>query len=199
MKDTNSLSSNPLNKIDIHITIIGKGVVGKTSITNRLINIEYPEQHDPTIEDKYNLVVNINSKQINLEILDTAGEQDYQNLLYSWITNGDAFILVFAINDKESFDYLLKKREKIIEIKGNKNIPIILIGNKSDLNKEREVTIEEAEKISKLWNVDYVECSAKNNTNCNNIINLLYNKWNKYLKDCEKNNKDNIGCRCIIF
>ena len=199
MKDTNSLSSNPLNKIDIHITIIGKGVVGKTSITNRLINIEYPEQHDPTIEDKYNLVVNINSKQINLEILDTAGEQDYQNLLYSWITNGDAFILVFAINDKESFDYLLKKREKIIEIKGKKNIPIILIGNKSDLNNEREVTSEEAEKISKLWNVDYVECSAKDNTNCNNIINLLYNKWNKYLKDCEKNDKDNIGCRCIIF
>ena len=197
-----SITSNPNLKIDLHITILGKGVVGKTSLINRFLNIEIPKNHDPTIEEKFKITKIINYEKLNLEILDTAGEKNYQNMFNSWVNKGDGFILVFAINDKESFDYLKNIKNKINEIKGE-NIPIILVGNKIDLKDEREINDKDVKELTKKWNVEFIECSAKENINCDVILSLIILKWKNYEKNKNNNNndkkKDKSNCDCFIY
>ncbi len=107
-----STSSIP---IDIKMTILRKGVVGKSSSTFRFMNNEIPIKHAPTIEDRYKTSLQINNEEITIELLDIAGEDDYQKIFDRWINYGDAFFLVFAINAQESFKVLEKKREKILK------------------------------------------------------------------------------------
>ena len=197
-----SMTLNPILKVDFYITILRKGVVGKTSLINRFLNIEIPNNHNPTIEDTFKISKIINYEKLNLEILDTAGEKDYQNMFNSWVNKGDGFILVFAINDKESFDYLKNIKNKINEIKGE-NIPIILVGNKIDLKDEREINDKDVKELTKKWNVEFIECSAKENINCDVILSLIILKWKNYEKNKNNNNndkkKDKSNCDCFIY
>ena len=78
--------------------------------------------------------------------MDTAGEEDFQNMADNWINFGEGFLLVFAINDKESFDILDKKRARILKVKFDKPCPIVLVGNKLDLNNDRKVSFPDAKK-----------------------------------------------------
>ena len=151
---------------------MGKGVVGKSSLTYRFINYNAPEDHDPTIEDRYKQSQIINNEQYEVEILDTAGEDDYQNMLDSWINFGDGFLLVFAINDEESFKLLEKKRERIINNK-NKKVPIILVGNKQDLSEERKIEFSDAKNLADSWGCEYIETSAKTNFKCKEVFEKL--------------------------
>lgn len=140
--------------------------VGKSSLTYRLIDCNFPTKHDPTITDQFSAFVNIDKENAHIAILDTAGQGDYQSLLDTWIDFGEGFLLVFAINDKTSFNELDKRKSKIDLIKKNKNTPVVLIGNKSDLKDSREVSKEEAEKKAKTWGTVYIETSALENVNC---------------------------------
>ena len=187
-----STSSIP---IDMRITILGKGIVGKSSLTYRFMNSDIPIEHDPTIEDRYKTTIQINNEEVTIELLDTAGEDGYQNMVDMWINNGDAFFLVFAINDEESFKILEKKREKIIKMKG-KNIPIVLIGNKIDLNNERTIQFKDAKNLAKKWGIDYIETSAKNNFNCREALELIVRK---YYNDHNEREKKKCCCCCVII
>ena len=184
--------SNSSTPTDLQITILGKGVVGKSSLTYRFMNSDIPNTHDPTIEDRFKTTLSINGQEITIDILDTAGEEDYQNMFDMWIKHGDAFFLVFAINDEESFSILEKKREKIIKMKG-KNIPIVLIGNKIDLNNERTIQFKDAKNLAKKWGVDYIETSAKNNYNCKEALELIVKK---YYNNNENEKKKSCRCFC---
>ena len=168
--------SNSSSPIDLRITILGKGVVGKSSLTYRFMNSEAPLEHDPTIEDKYKISISFNSQELTLELIDTAGEDDYQNMLDMWITNGDAFFLVFAINDEESFKFLEKKSE------------------------ERKIEFSDAKALAKSWGVDYIETSAKNNINCSEALELivmkLKNSGDKSIVSIKEKRK---CCCCQIF
>ena len=100
-----------------------------------------------------------------VEILDTAGEEDYQNMLDVWISFGEGFLLVFAINDAESFENVKVKRERVLKGKHGSKCPIILVGNKLDLENERKLTFAEAKKLADSWDAEYIETSAKTNFN----------------------------------
>lgn len=92
--------------------------------------------------------------------MDTAGQDDYQGMLDMWINFGEGFLLVFAVNDRESFECLEKKRDRILKLKKGENCPIVLVGNKCDLEKERVITEVEARELAKSWNAGYIETSA---------------------------------------
>ena len=208
-KDTNA---KPLS-----VVVLGKGVVGKTSLIYRFVKDAFPEAHDPTIEDNYKAMVEINNESIEIQIVDTAGEEDYQNMLDQWIDVADGFLLVFAINDKDTFNVLDEKYKRIEKHK-EKNVPIILVGNKCDLENERQVTKEEANQKATAWKAKYIETSALTdiNKNCKepfiqcakDIKSNLMSQGKKELKDIndeeeldENGNKIRRGgCKkCIIF
>lgn len=142
------------------IAVLGKGMVGKSSLTYKYINYNTPKDHDPTIEDKYSTVVTVDGISCDVEILDTAGQDDYQSLMNYWISFGEAFVLVYAINNKESFLGLEEKREKILKMKKDEIPPIVLVGNKSDLENQRAVPFDEAKDLARRWNCGFFETSV---------------------------------------
>jgi len=135
------------------ITVLGGGGVGKSALTIRLITGTYEANYDPTIEDSYRKQVQIDNEPALMDILDTAGQEEYAALQDQWIREGDGFLIVYAINAMESFTEAEVIRQKIIRISdadpNNPNIPIVLVGNKCDLESERQVSQADAEKKAK--------------------------------------------------
>jgi small GTP-binding protein len=144
----------------LKISVLGRGNVGKSSLTYKYINYNTPAEHDPTIEDKYKTVVEINGITCEIDILDTAGQDDYQSLLDNWINFAQGFLLVFALNDKESLVKLEKLKDRIMKIK-RENTQIIIVGNKCDLVNERVITESEVKELARLWGVGSIETSAE--------------------------------------
>lgn len=108
-----------------------------------------------------------------IEILDTAGQDDYQGMLDTWINFGEGFLLVYAVNDKESFECLEKKRDRILKLKKGQKCPIVLVGNKCDLERERVIPESEAKELARLWGAGYIETSATADINCKECFHLL--------------------------
>ena len=129
---------------------------------------EIPSEHDATVEDKYSVRIKTNTGEERVfNILDTAGEEDYQVMMDNWIKTADGFLLVFAINDKESLNEL---KMKVTKIKSNnkEKAPIILVGNKCDMEDKREVSKQSAMEYAQSIGAKYYETSAlnANNDNC---------------------------------
>ena len=161
------------NPNSIKIAVLGKGVVGKSSLTYRFLNYDVSTEHDATIEDRYKSNLNIEGTNYEVEILDTAGEEDYQNMMDMWISFGEGFLLVFAINDKESFNLIKSKHDRILKGKHGVKCPILLVGNKQDLENERQVNYSEAKEMADKWGIEYIETSAKTNFNCKEVFEML--------------------------
>lgn len=119
------------------------------------------DAYDPTIEDSYNKEVEVDGRACNLEILDTAGVAQFTAMRELYIKNGQGFLLVYSVTDKKSLEELLAIKQQITRIKGSSNVPMVLIGNKCDLNDERQLEPEDGIEVSKTWNkVPFYETSA---------------------------------------
>ena len=140
-------------------------------------NSDLSDEHYPTIEERLNLTYNYEGKPVEIELLDTAGEDDYQNMLDVWIEYGQCILLVFSLTSKSSFNELDGIYKRIRKIKGDK-VYLVMVGNKSDL-RGREVQNEDAIDKAKKWNISYLETSAKTGNNIMNILDILLNKIEK--------------------
>ena len=112
-----------------------------------------------------------------MDILDTKDDEDYQNLFDIWISFGQGFLLVFSINDYESFEFIKAKYKRIINRKHNKKCPILLIGNKRDLENERVVPYSEAKELADSWEIEYCEVSTKNDLDCQKILEKIIKNY----------------------
>ena len=132
----------------------------------------------------------------NFKILDTAGEDDFQKMIDEWIKVADGFLLVYAINDKESFEALKSKVNKIKKNHKDK-APVVVVGNKCDLESKREVDNQIAENYAKSIGAKYYETSAltDENKNCKVVFqqcaHLIVSKFNSESKGG--------SCPCIIW
>ena len=144
--------------------IIGDCSVGKTSIITRYTNGTFKEEYLGTVGlDYYSKEEIIDNKTILIKLWDTAGEERYKSLTQNYFRNAEGVLLVFDVTNTDSFNNL---KEWISSIKLNmegKNIfiPIVIIGNKLDMEDQREITKEQAEKFVSENNYKYFETSAK--------------------------------------
>lgn len=90
------------------ITLLGKGGVGKSCITQRYLRNIFVKYYDPTIEDCHKKSTMIDNEPANLEILDTGGQEDYITLRPVWMKDKDAFIFIYSVDRKDSLDELEK-------------------------------------------------------------------------------------------
>src|SRR3990167_5380264 len=127
------------------LVIIGASGVGKSALVARLIQNQFHEEHDPTIiDDLYRRQVSIDDSSYLLDILDSATQGEYSSMSDSYIRTGQGFYLcVYAITSHISFDEITTFREQILRAKGTNDVPMILVGNKCDLEEERDVTTVE--------------------------------------------------------
>eukprot|EP01091_Cochliopodium_minus_P021421 TRINITY_DN979_c0_g2_i2.p1 TRINITY_DN979_c0_g2~~TRINITY_DN979_c0_g2_i2.p1 ORF type:complete len:109 (-),score=21.46 TRINITY_DN979_c0_g2_i2:38-364(-) len=84
-----------------------------------------------------------------------------------YLRNAEGMIIVYSITSRDSFDEISIFRDQVLRVKDEDFFPLVLIGNKCDLEDEREVTRKEAEEMAKSWNIPFFETSAKMNTNVN--------------------------------
>jgi GTPase KRas protein len=138
------------------IVVLGEGGVGKSCLTLQLVYNRFEENHDPSIEDSYRKQAVIDGEVCNLDILDTAGQEEYTAMRDQYMRHGDGFLLVFAVNDRRSLQQIAAYRDQIYRVKDSDRIPIVLAGNKCDRS-DRKVGREEAEAL----NIPFVETSAK--------------------------------------
>ncbi|RMD39926.1 hypothetical protein DV735_g5200, partial [Chaetothyriales sp. CBS 134920] len=165
------------------LVVLGDGGVGKTALTIQLCLNHFVETYDPTIEDSYRKQVMIDQKSCMLEVLDTAGQEEYTALRDQWIRDGEGFILVYSITSRDSFQRIEKFYKQVQRVKESSlansptganymgspvssspytgPVPVMLVGNKSDQSNERQVSTQEGQALAKDLGCDFVEASAK--------------------------------------
>ena len=168
------------------IIIIGDCGVGKSSLSLRATKNEFIESYKTTIAFEFYIFnIKINNLNINLQIWDTCGQEEYRSLISSFYKNSSLAIIVYAIDNITSFNNV-DSWIKDLKQYSNPNIKIILIGNKNDLNDKRQIEFEKGNQFAKDYNLDlFFETSAKSGFNVQNILidaaKILYLEYMEYV------------------
>ncbi|KAL0486938.1 Ras-related protein Rap [Acrasis kona] len=156
------------------IVVLGSGGVGKSALTIQFIQGSFVEKYDPTIEDSYRKHVEIDGKAAMLDILDTAGQEEYSAMRDSYMRTGQGFVLVYSITDPSSCEDCMTIHEQLLRSKDSDEVPLVLVGNKCDLEEERAVSKQEGQSMSeKFGDCLFLESSAKACINVDEIFTSL--------------------------
>ena len=196
MDESSSFSSATGHIVSLKIAVLGQSMVGKSALTFRFINNKFPTEHDTTIEDAYSIPAKIDDTKCQLEILDTAGQDDYQTMLDTWIEFGNCYLLVYSIDEADSFKQIKFKYDRICQIKNNEQFSVIIVGNKCDLpDSSRKVSKAEAESFAKSIDVPFLEVSALKRINVKEaFLEVVRNYTTKSQKNTDKKS---LGCPCF--
>lgn len=150
-----------MNNTEVAIAVLGEDGSGKSASVVQFVQGIFVERYDPNIEDEYRKIIDIDKTRVMLKLFDSIGAERSQ---YCEVFLGacEAFIFIFSITSRRSFDYCTKNLEFILTKKNLSKVPCILVGNKQDLEEQREVPKEDAEELAKLLEAEYFEMSAKN-------------------------------------
>lgn len=148
------------------LVVVGGGGVGKSALTLQLIQNHFISEYDPTIEDSYRKQVTIDEETCLLDILDTAGQEEYSAMRDQYMRSGKGFLCVYSITNRGSFEEIAAFREQILRVKDIDKVPMVLVGNKCDLDEERDVTQDEGKQMAASFGCPWMEASAKARIRC---------------------------------
>ncbi|XP_027836892.1 ras-like protein 2 [Aphis gossypii] len=143
------------------LVVVGGGGVGKSAITIQFIQKYFVTDYDPTIEDSYTKQCVVDDVPAKLDILDTAGQEEFSAMREQYMRSGEGFLLVFSVADKTSFNEMEKFHRQILRVKDRDEFPMLMVGNKADLSSQRMVSIQDAQNMAMQLKIPYIECSAK--------------------------------------
>ena len=155
------------------VLLVGNSVVGNTSLILRYVDQIWNDVFIPTIGVDFKVKsLEIENKSIKLQIWDTAGQERFRNVISSYFKGAHGILLIFDITSRDSFKEL---ENWLAEVEKNASTQIlkILIGNKCDLEEEREISKDEGEAFAMRNGMQYIETSAKINTNVNEAFEAL--------------------------
>ncbi|KFR16131.1 Ras-related protein Rap-2c, partial [Opisthocomus hoazin] len=137
----------------------------------------------------------VDSSPSVLEILDTAGTEQFASMRDLYIKNGQGFILVYSLVNQQSFQDIKPMRDQIVRVKRYEKVPLILVGNKVDLESEREVLSAEGRALAQEWGCPFMETSAKSKTMVDELFAEIVRQMN-YASLPEK--QDQCCTTCIV-
>jgi len=152
--------------MEVKIVVLGDGGVGKSSLIIQYIQnvfLEEEEEYDATIEDDYRKQIEVEGLTMVLDILDT-GQEEFAAMRDHYMRIGQAFVLMYSITNRGSFEEINRWREQILRVK-DCEVPIVLVGNKIDLENQREVSTQEGQEIANLYGISFFETSARTRIN----------------------------------
>jgi len=147
------------------LVLVGVGGVGKSCLTIQYISNKFVDDYDPTLEDSYRKQVTIDSEECILDIFDTAGQEDFSAVRDQYMRTGDGFLCVYSITLQASFDEAVSLHDHILRVKDSDSVPFVLVGNKCDLEEDREIPFDKGQNLSKDLKCPFLEASAKTRFN----------------------------------
>lgn len=181
----------------VKIGIIGPGSVGKSALTVRFTQKVFIDEYIPTFEDVHKKVLTINNESVNVDILDSSGIDELVVMRPNWFKGSEGFIMVYAINERTSFEALNSFHEQLINFRNGKPAPLILVGNKSDMESDRQVKTTEGQELAKKFNAEFFETSAKTDTNVGVIFEAAARKV--YLEKFPPIDNGNTCKACLLL
>lgn len=197
-----------------NVVMLGDGGVGKSSVTVMFVSGKFVSVYDPTVEDCYNKTTVVDGVSHVLEIMDTAGQENYRALRDQYMTKGEGFVVVYSMANRQSLANVPRNISDICRHKecneskgvGVKDMSIMVAGNKKDLKRpDRQVKKKEAkelmEQISREHeNMGHMFCSAKESLNVFEIFHTLIRMmWERRKIRMEEEIRSRPQRRCIIY
>jgi small GTP-binding protein len=162
-------SSSPTQRVR-KVCVIGFRAVGKSALTIQFCEDRFVEAYSPTIETSFRKTV----RSMPIEIVDTAGMDEYSLFQPQHAIGVDGYVLVYAVNQRSSFEILKTINEKILNAHGSDKVPRVLVGNKIDLPVgDRQVSVAEATALAEEWSAPLVECSARTRAGVDDVFDKL--------------------------
>ncbi|KAJ5077774.1 ras-related protein rab-11a [Anaeramoeba ignava] len=172
--------------------LIGNSAVGKTNILSRFHKNEFSLNTQTTIGVEFgSRILEIKGKKIQLKVWDTAGQEIFRSITQSYYRGSNGAFIVYDITNEDSFNEL---ENWIVEFQKNAQesaVPMI-IGNKCDLEKDRKIPKEKGEKFAKKNKALFMETSAKDGTNIEEVFQMLATEILNVFEN-KQQKKDNIN------
>ncbi|KTW30868.1 Ras-like protein [Pneumocystis carinii B80] len=186
------------------LVVVGGGGVGKSALTIQLIQNSYRKQC--MIDDEMAL----------LDILDTAGQEEYSAMREQYMRIGEGFLLVYSINNRCSFEEIITFQQQILRVKDKDHFPMIIVANKCDLEDERYVSHYEGRELAKSFGCRFIETSAKQRINVEEAFFSLVREIRRYNKEhsgrkasssigrryqtgTDRTHKSLVCCNCVVM
>ncbi len=155
------------------VLLIGNSDVGKSSLILRYVDQIWNDVFVPTIGVDFKVKsLQIDNKRVKMQIWDTAGQERFRNVISSYFKGAHGILLIYDITARDSFKELENWLGEV-ERNATPQVLKILIGNKCDLDEQRQITVDEGEAFAARNGMKFIETSAKNNTNVNEAFEAL--------------------------
>ncbi|KAL2753933.1 hypothetical protein ACRALDRAFT_2043059 [Sodiomyces alcalophilus JCM 7366] len=156
------------------IAIVGSRSVGKSSLAVQFVDGHFVDSYYPTIENTFSKTIRYKGQDFATEIIDTAGQDEYSILNSKHFIGIHGYMLVYSVSSLASFEMVQVIRDKILNHLGTDSVPIVIVGNKSDLRPDqRQVSAEEGKKVADKFQCGWTEASARYNENVSKAFELL--------------------------
>lgn len=161
----------------LKIVIIGDQSVGKSSILVRYADNVFSDQSISTIGVDFKIkTLTLQGKTVKLQIWDTAGQEKFRNITTSYYRGAHGIIVVCDVTNQRSFDNLAGWIDEIAKHVNEKELQMLLIGNKVDMEDSRVITTEMLEEFANKYDMPYIETSAKAGNNVEEVFNKMANE-----------------------
>ncbi|KAJ9443900.1 Ras-related protein Rap-1 [Diplonema papillatum] len=168
------------------LVVLGDGGVGKSAISVKFVQDIFVLVYDPSISDVYKKQETIDGETVILEVVDTAGQEEYAAMRAPHYQKGEGFIAVYSIADRGSFQSVEQLRDDVMRERGGEPAPMVLVGNKCDVESQRKVSKKEGETLAANWykdagrSVPFFETSAKEGTNIAAVFHQIVREVRKF-------------------
>jgi Ras homolog enriched in brain len=139
------------------VAILGSRAVGKSSVTVQFVENHFAETYYPTIENVFTKNLKYKGEEYQIEIADTAGQDEFSILNSKHAIGIHGYVLVYSIASRQSFEMISILRDKILNFTGMEWLPIVIVANKVDLHPQRQVSTEEGQNLAKEWKCAFIE------------------------------------------
>lgn len=155
------------------IAVLGSRSVGKSSLVVRFVEDAFVDSYYPTIENVFEKQIRYRGQDYNCDIVDTAGQDEYSILNSKHAIGIHGYVLVYSIASRASFEMIQTVYDKILNYTGTSTIPCVLVGQKSDLHTQRQVSEAEGRALAQALHCAWVETSARHNANVGKVFELV--------------------------
>lgn len=177
---------------------MGYRSVGKSCLTIQYVDNLFVDSYDPSIENIFTKNAKIRGQEYCLKLVDTAGQDEYSIFPSLYAIDIHGYCLVYSIDSQKSFEVVRIIYDKLSDLTSKVHIPIVLVGNKMDLSKERVVPYEEGKKLANYMRAAFMEVSAKQNALVDEMFQNLIAQIEQVNNELNHDNHVDRPSKCIV-